>query len=111
MEGQEVGLHHDKLLFASDIGGDRRAGSEPYWAPPVKNGRCLKAGFPIGSRDFTSLILTIPELENLAPEVLLTGQLLRDYPGLSPKDAYHKYLEEHGNIYKGPWIFSVELAP
>ena len=108
--GQEANLHHDKLLFGSDIGGDRRAGSEPYWAPPVKNGRCLKAGFLVGNTYSTSLKLTIPELENSAPDVLLTDQLLRDYPGLSPKQAYHKYLEEHGNTFKGPWTFTVDLA-
>jgi hypothetical protein len=108
---QEASLHHDKLLFGSDLGGDRRAGSEPYWAPPVKNGRCFKAGFLIGSSDPTSLTLTIPELENSAPDVLLTKQLLIDYPGLSPKQAYHKYLEEQDNMYKGPWTFSIDLVP
>lgn len=111
IEDQEASLHHEKLLFGSDLGGDRRAGSEPYWAPPVKSGRCLKAGFPIGSSDPTSLTLTIPGLENSAPDVLLTSQLLKDYPGLGPKQAYSKYLEEHGRTYNGPWIFSISLHP
>jgi DNA-binding CsgD family transcriptional regulator len=110
IDGQQAALHHDKLLFGSDLGGDRRAGSEPYWSPPVKNGRCERIGFPIGGSDPTSLTLTVPELENQAPEMLLTDQLLRDYPGLSPKEAYHTYLEEHGNLYKGPWSFTVDLT-
>lgn len=110
LDDRQTTLHHDKLLFGSDLGGDRRAGSEPYWSPPVKNGRCERIGFSVGSSRATSLTLTIPELENQAPEVLLTDQLLRDYPGLSPKEAYHTYLEEHGNLYKGPWSLTVDLT-
>ena len=110
IDGQQAALHHDKLLFGSDLGGDRRAGSEPYWSPPVKNGRCERIGFPIGISNPVSLTLTIPELENQAPEVLLTDQVLRDYPGLRPKEAYHTYLEEHGNLYKGPWSFTMDLT-
>jgi hypothetical protein len=110
IDGQQATLHHDKLLFGSDLGGDRRAGSEPYWSPPVKVGRCERIGFPIGSSQAASLTLIIPELENADPAVLLTDQLLRDYPGLSPKDAYHTYLEEHGALYKGPWKFTVDLT-
>ncbi len=109
IDGRQATLHHDKLLFGSDLGGDRRAGSEPYWSPPVKNGRCERIGFPIGVSAPASLTLTVPELENQAPEVLLTDRLLRDYPGLSPKEAYRTYLEEHGNLYKGPWSFTVDL--
>ncbi|HEX2991340.1 MAG TPA: helix-turn-helix transcriptional regulator, partial [Anaerolineales bacterium] len=109
IDDRQTTLHHEKLLFGSDLGGDRRAGSEPYWSPPVKNGRCERIGFPIGSNDPVSLTLTVPELENQAPGVLLSDQLLRDYPGLSPKEAYHTYLEEHGNLYKGPWTFTVDL--
>ncbi|HSL47112.1 MAG TPA: response regulator transcription factor [Anaerolineales bacterium] len=108
---QEASLYNFNLLFASDLGGDRRAGSEPYWAPPTKNGRCMKIGFPIGSSDPASLTLTIPELENLEPDILMTDQLLTDYPGLAPKEAYATYLEEHDRIYKGPWVFQIELVP
>ncbi|HLO27916.1 MAG TPA: hypothetical protein VK249_02200, partial [Anaerolineales bacterium] len=71
----------------------------------------MKIGFPIGSSDPTSLTLTIPELENLDPDILLTNQLLTNYPGLSEKEAYQTYLEEHGKTYKGPWVFKVELVP
>lgn len=108
---QQANPYNVRLLFDSALGGDKTAGSEPYWAPPVKNGRCLKSGFPIGSSAPTSLILTIPALEKSAPEMLLNNQFAADYPGLSAKQAYHKFLEEHGNIYKGPWVFTVQLTP
>jgi hypothetical protein len=108
---QQASLHHYRLLFDSSLGGDLRAGSEPYWAPPSKDGRCMKLGFPIGSSDSTSLTLTIPKLENIEPDILMTNQLLTDYPGLSPKEAYYTYLDEQGRTYKGPWTFNVELVP
>ncbi|RPJ27150.1 MAG: LuxR family transcriptional regulator [Chloroflexi bacterium] len=108
---QEASLYNFRLLFGSDLGGDMRAGSEPYWVPPTKNGRCIKIGFPIGSSNPIFLTLTIPELEKEDPDILMTNQLSIDYPGLSEKEAYHTHLEEHGNIYKGPWIFTVELKP
>lgn len=111
MGDQESSLYNFRLLFDSSLGGDKRAGSEPYWAPPTKNGRCMKIGFPIGSNNPDPLTLTIPELESLEPDILMTDQLLTDYPGLSPKEAYSAYLEEHGSTYKGPWIFTVELEP
>jgi len=66
---------------------------------------------PIGSSNPTSLTLTIPKLEKSAPDVLMIHQLFTDYPSLSARQAYYKYLEEHGNIYKGPWIFTVKLVP
>ena len=112
IDGQEANPINYWVLFDSAIGGDRRtAGSEPYWNPPTKNGRCIKSGFPIGSSNPTSLTLTIPQLEKLAPDMLVTNQFSIDYPGLSEKQAYHKFLEEHGNIYKGAWVFTVELMP
>jgi DNA-binding CsgD family transcriptional regulator len=98
------------LLFDSVIGGDRRAGSEPYWTPSIKTGRCIKNGFPIGSRNPNSLTLSVTQLEKSEPDILVKNQLLLDYPGLSEKQAYYKYLEEHGNIYRGPWIFKINLA-
>jgi len=81
--------------------------------PPVKNGSCIKIGFQTGSSDPTSLTLTIPDLENLMPYLVenLFFQLPTLYPGLSEKQAYHKYLEENGYTYKGPWVFTVELVP
>ncbi|HMB22763.1 MAG TPA: response regulator transcription factor [Anaerolineales bacterium] len=109
--GQTATPYSFHVPFDSAIGGDRRAGSEPYWAPPVKDGRCLKSSFAIGSANPTSLRLTIPQLTRSDPDILLTNQLVTDYPSMSPKQAYHKYLEEHGNIHKGPWIFNIELVP
>jgi DNA-binding CsgD family transcriptional regulator len=107
----EAAPYNFRLLFDSALGGDRRAGSEPYWAPPTKDGRCIKSGFPIGSSIPTTLTLTIPSLEKSAPDVLLTDQLILDYPSLSAKDAYYKFLEEHDHTYKGPWVFTMELKP
>ncbi len=111
MDGQEANPYNFRLLFDSALGGDKRAGSEPFWIPPTKNGRCIKSGFPIGSSDPTSLTLTIPQLEKTEPDILLTNQLSIDYSGLSEKQAYYKYLEEHGNVYKGPWTFTIALKP
>jgi len=111
IDGEEAVLYTDRLLFASDLGGDRRAGSEPYWVPPTKNGRCSKIGFPVGTAHPTTLTLTIPELENVEPDILLTDQLAADYPGLRPKEAYFTYLAEHGKVMKGPWVFNIQLKP
>jgi hypothetical protein len=87
------------------------AGSEPHWAPPIKNGRCIKSLFPIGSSSPTSFTLIIPQLEKLDGNLLVKNQLLVDYSGLSEKQGYYKFLEEHGDIYKGTWIFKIELTP
>lgn len=110
---QEASLYNSNLLFSSSTGGDRRAGSEPYWVPPIKNGSCIKIGFQAGSSLPASLTLTIPELENLMPYVdeKTFFQLPALYPGLTEKQAYYKYLEEQGYIHKGPWVFRVELTP
>ena len=42
---QETSLYNSNLLFSSSTGGDRRAGSEPYWAPPTKNGSVSRSDF------------------------------------------------------------------
>jgi hypothetical protein len=111
LDGQEATPYNFHVLFDSELGGDRRAGSEPYWVPPTKNGRCIKSGFPIGSSAPTTLMLTIPQLDKTVPDAFLTNQLAADYPGLSPKEAYYTFLEEHGDTYKGPWIFTIQLKP
>lgn len=111
LENQQITPYDFRVLFDSSIGGDRRAGSEPYWVPPVKNGRCLKSGFATGSTHPTILTLVIPQLVKSAPDILLSDQLAKDYPGMSPQQAYHKYLEEHNNIVRGPWVFNVKLVP
>lgn len=111
IDGQEATPLNYSVPFDSALGGDRTAGSEPYWSAPVKDGRCIKAGFPIGSNAPKSLTLTIPQLDKLQPDVLLGEQLARDYPGLAPKQAYYTYLKERGQLYSGPWTFTVELTP
>jgi DNA-binding CsgD family transcriptional regulator len=111
IDGQEAVPNYFRVLFDSAIGGDRTAGSEPYWTPPIKNGRCVKSGFPIGSSNPTSFTLTVPRLEKSAPDLLVANQFSVDYPGLSEKQAYYKFLEEHGNVYKGAWTFTVKPAP
>jgi DNA-binding CsgD family transcriptional regulator len=111
IDGQETVPNYFRVLFDSAIGGDRTAGSESYWMPPVKTGRCIKSGFPIGSSNPTSLTLTIPQLEKSAPDLLVANQFSVDYPGLSEKQAYYKFLEEHGNVHKGAWTFTIKLTP
>ena len=113
IDGQEAYPMYFSELFNSETGGDMRAGSEPYWVPPIKNGRCIKSTFPIGSSNPTSLTFTIPQLENLMPYMQGDAyfQLPTLYPGLSEKQAFYKYLEEKGYTYKGPWVFTVELIP
>jgi hypothetical protein len=111
IDGEEVTPNYFRVLFDSAIGGDRTAGSEPYWTPPVKNGRCIKSGFPIGKSNPTSLTLTIPRLEKSVPDLLVANRFSVEYPGLSEKQAYYKSLEEHGNVHKGAWVFAVELTP
>jgi DNA-binding CsgD family transcriptional regulator len=111
MNGKEVLPLSFRTLFDADLGGDRRAGSEPYWAPPTKTGRCTKVIFPIGSSVPTFLTLTIPQFEELNPDLLLTSQFAANYPGLTLMDAYYKYLEENNKVYKGPWVFNVLLEP
>jgi hypothetical protein len=71
----------------------------------------MKIGFPVGSSNPTALRLSIPALTQEDPEALLSDRLLRDYPGLSAKDAYQAYLEEHDKTFRGPWLFTVQLNP
>lgn len=113
LDGQEAHPLFLSELFNSETGGDMRAGSEPYWAPPIKNGRCAKAVFPLGSSHPTTLTFTLPELENIIPYLQsdVYFQLPTLYPDLSAQQAYYKYLEENGYTYKGPWTFTAELKP
>ena len=111
MDGQNANPVYSRELFNSETSGDRRAGSEPYWVPPIKNGRCIKNAFPIGSSHPTSFTLIIPQLEIMDPDVLLGNQLLLNYPTLNEKQAYYTFIEEHGTIYKGPWTFNINRPP
>ena len=112
IDGQEAYPIYLRELFNSETAGNISAGSEPYWMSPIKNGRCLKSLFPIGSSNPTSLTLTIPQLENLIPfsndEYLQVPKL---YPDLSAKQAFYTYLKENNYTYKGPWMFTVKLIP
>ena len=110
-DDDKIPLYNVSELFSSFTGNYWGIRSEPYWMPPTKDGSCFKIGFQTGSNHSLSFTLIIPELEKLDPDVLMTAQLLEDYPGLNPKEAYSTYLEEHGNTHKGPWIFDVELKP
>ena len=111
INGNRFTLFISRLLFDSALGGDRSAGSEPYWVPPTKNGRCVKNTFPIGNIETQPFELQIPNLEQNSPDVLLTDLLPTNYPGLSIQQAYQTYLEETGAIYKGPWRFAIDLKP
>ncbi len=112
IDGQEAHPIYLRELFNSETAGNTDAGSEPYWTQPIKRGRCLKSLFPIGSRNPSSLTLTIPQLENLMPyasdEYLQIPQL---YPGLSAQKAFYQYLEDNNYTYKGPWTFKVGFIP
>lgn len=108
---QEVLLYNSSELFSSATGNYWGIRSEPYWIPPVKTGSCFKSGFQAGSSNPRSITLNIPQLEKLELEVRFMDQLAINYPGMSPRQAYTKYLEEHGNTYRGPWTFTVELKP
>ena len=110
---QEASLYDSSELFSSATGSYWGTRSEPNWIPPMKNGSCFKIGFQGGNSNPTSLTLTIPDLENLIPYLQDENplyQLPTVYPGLSEKQAYHKYLEENGYTYKGPWKFTVDLT-
>ena len=49
---------------------------EPGWSPPVKTGRCMKAGFPVGYQGQPEeLVLTIGGLEQSMPEVVPDDQV------------------------------------
>jgi hypothetical protein len=108
---QESPLYTSGGLYDSLTGSFWGIRSEPNWMPPAKEKSCFKPGFPIGSTTPVTLTLTIPEIENADTSVFITDQLATDYPGLSKREAYHKYLEDHGRTYKGPWVFTVEFIP
>lgn len=115
MDGRETPLYLSSGLFSSFTGSYPGAHSEPYWVPPVKTGSCSKIVFQTGTGNPTSLRLTVPEIENLMPFIqnpdVDRSRLSELYPGLSPRQAYHTYLEEQGATHRGPWVFDVELTP
>lgn len=109
--GHEIPIYNVNRLFSSYTGSYWGTRSEPYWAPPVKNGVCDKIGFQAGKGNPTSLKLTIPDLENMLPFLQSPIDLDALYPGLGKRQAYHTYLEENGFTHKGPWVFNIELVP
>jgi len=109
VDGQQTTPYSFDVLYDSAIGGDRTGGSEPGWTPPIKAGRCVKYRFTIGSTDPKSLTLTIPQLEKSVADILATDQLATAYPGVNARQAYHQFIVEHGDVYKGPWEFSVSF--
>jgi hypothetical protein len=132
---QQAGIGIYSLLFDSAFA-DGSKGGEPGWAPPVQTGRCVKIGFPIGDVAPDSMTLTIPALEQSMPEVVPADEVTaaqerlkeqgidmewhivdhgaypeyKDLPtGMSEQQAYRKFIEALGYVYKGPWIFKLQL--
>lgn len=112
--------------------------SQRDWTPPIKEGRCVSLGFPIGDTNPIFLTLTLPGLEDamttnvpdhkllVAYERLLTqGIDMTWYSGergtfpeyktlptdMTEKEAYRRFLEALGYIRAGPWVFRIILFP
>ncbi len=134
---QQGDLNAYSMLFDSSFG-EGTKGGEPGWIPPVQIGRCIKAGFPVGDANPQSITLTIPALEQSMPEVIPADELAVAYPkllaqgidmewhtvdhgaypeykklpaGMSEQAAFRKFIEALGYIYKGPWVFNLQLKP
>jgi WD40 repeat protein len=111
-------------------------GGEPGWTPSVQTGRCVKTGFPVGDANPTSIVLSVPALEQSIPEVIPADEVsaarerLKEQgidmewhtvdhgaypeykelpPGMSQRAAFHKFIEALGYVYKGPWIFKLHM--
>jgi hypothetical protein len=70
-----AGLQSARLLFDSQ-GGYGPKNPAPDWSPPIKTGRCVKAGFPVGHHGRPEgLVLNIAELEQSFPEVIPDEQI------------------------------------
>lgn len=119
------------------IEGEQEQFAEPGWSPPSGKVRCIKLGFPVGDPTPTSLILTLPGLEDAMTTVVpddrlsmahdkLLGQgidmkwsanpehgITIEYnklpDGMSEKEAYHHFMDALGYIHEGPWVFNVKL--
>jgi WD40 repeat protein len=135
IDSQVANLGTYALLFDKSLG-DGSKGGEPGWTPPVQNGRCVKIGFPVGSAQPKSLLLTIPALEQSMPEVIPEEDLevaylrLKEqgidmewhtvdhgaYPefkslpsGMSEEAAHRQFVQALGYIHPGGWIFELPL--
>lgn len=135
VDSETFGIGTYSLLYDSAYG-DGTKGGEPDWKPPIKEGRCVKIGFPVGSKDPRSLTLTIPSLEQSTPEVIppedvtiaveklkaqgiemtykalshgSTWEFQKLPAGMTQQEAYRKFIEALGYVYSGPWEFSITL--
>jgi hypothetical protein len=137
IRNQKTSLYEYSLLSDSAFSeGDK--GGEPGWTPPVQTGRCVKVGFPIGDINPQSITLTIPALEQSMPEVIPpdevkvaletlkkqgiemtyesfshgnTWEFQKLPPGMNEQQAFRKFIEALGYLYKGPWVFDLQLGP
>jgi hypothetical protein len=58
--------------------GDTGKGVEPGWKPALMEGRCVKAGFPVGHHDKPeTLVLSIDSLQLTMPEVAPEAEVNR----------------------------------
>ena len=111
--------------------------SQTDWTPPIKEGRCVSLGFPIGDAHPVFLTLTLPGLEDamttdIPDEKLSTAyEILRSQDiemewrsdergtfteykklpeGMTEKEAYRRFLEALGYVREGPWVFRIILV-
>lgn len=67
--GDQVAIATYTMLYDSDFATGK--GPEPGWKPALAKGRCVKAGFPVGSQgQQETLTLTIPGLQRSMPEAI-----------------------------------------
>ena len=136
VDSQVANLTTYGLLFDKSLG-DGSKGGELGWTPPVKDGRCVKIGFPVGSADPKSFVLTIPALEQSMPEVISEEDLAISYvrlkekgidmewhqvdhgaypefkslpPGMSEEEANRQFIQALGYVHPGLWTFEVSLV-
>ena len=124
------------LFDSTIIEGEQEQFSEPGWAPPNTESRCLKLGFPVGDAHPAFLTLTIPGLENAMTTTVPDDELSDAYEkltiqgidmkysagpsgtfteykklpeGMTEKEAYHQFMDALGYLHEGPWVFRVFL--
>ena len=135
LDSQVANLTNYSLLFDKSLG-DGSKGLELGWTPPVKDGRCVKIGFPIGSVAPKSFVLTLPTLEQSTPEVIPEEKAAAAYEilkaegidlewhqvdhgsytefkslpfGVSEEEAYRQFIQALGYVHAGTWTFEMPL--
>ena len=135
LDSQVANLTNYSLLFDKSFG-DGSKGLELGWTPPVKDGRCVKIGFPIGSVAPKSFVLTLPTLEQSTPEVIPEEKAAAAYEilkaegidlewhqidhgsytefkslpfGVSEEEAYRQFIQALGYVHAGTWTFEMPL--